>query len=361
MDPTVVLAALATTTRHVGLVATASTTYNEPYNLARRMASLDHLSRGRAGWNIVTTFVPDVAANFGSDALPRGDVRYERAEEFVDVMLGLWASWEPNSLIGDKASGLFADGGRVHAINHHGTHFDVRGPLTLPRSPQGRPVLFQAGSSGPGRDLAARVADVVFTARNTLESAREFRDDMRTRAQMHGRDPGQIKVLPGLVPILGGTEGEARRRKDDLDRMAGSAELRKLALRVGVRVDQLELDAPLPVELIEANYSFRGSEGFRSAAVNLATAERLTVRELVYRNGGGHLQVVGTPGQIANKIEQWYGAGAADGFNLMIDVLPDGLGDFVDEVVPLLQKRGIFRTDFAGETLRANLGLEVQA
>jgi alkanesulfonate monooxygenase SsuD/methylene tetrahydromethanopterin reductase-like flavin-dependent oxidoreductase (luciferase family) len=201
----------------------------------------------------------------------------------------------------------------------------------------------------------------VFTARNTLESARAFRDDMRTRAQMHGRAPGQIKVLPGLVPILGGTEGEARRRKDELDRMAGNAELRKLALRVGVRVDQLELDAPLPLELIEANNSFRGSEGFRSAAVNLATAERLTVRELVYRNGGGHLQVVGTPDQIANKIEQWYGAGAADGFNLMIDVLPDGLGDFVDEVVPLLQKRGIFRTDFAGETLRANLGLEVQA
>ncbi len=359
MDPATVLAALAATTKHVGLVATASTTYNEPYNLARRFASLDHLSRGRAAWNIVTTFVPDVAANFGSDALPRGDARYDRAEEFVDVVRSLWGSWGPGSLVGNKTTGVFADSSRVHAIDHHGGHFNVRGPLTLPRSPQGWPVLFQAGSSGPGRELAARVADVVFTARNTLEAAKTFRDDIRTRAQTYRRDPHSIKILPGIVPILGGTEAEARRRKDDLDRLAGNAELRKLALRVGVRVEQLELDAPLPVELIEANESFRASEGFRSAAVNLATAERLTVREILYRNGGGHLQVVGTPEQVADTIEHWHKAGAADGFNIMIDVLPDGLSELVSEVVPLLQKRGIFRTEIAGETLRENLGLGV--
>jgi FMN-dependent oxidoreductase (nitrilotriacetate monooxygenase family) len=359
MDPAIVLATLAATTKHVGLVATASTTYNEPYNLARRFASLDHLSRGRAGWNIVTTFVPDVAANFGSDALPRGDARYERAEEFVDVVCGLWGSWEPGSLVGNKATGAFADSSRVHAIDHRGTHFTVRGPLTLPRSPQGWPVLFQAGSSGAGRELAARVADVVFTARNTLEAAKAFRDDIMTRAQAYRRDPHSIKILPGIVPILGGTEAEARRRKDDLDHLSGNAELRKLALRVGVRVEQLELDAPLPIELIEANGSFRASEGFRSAAVNLATAERLTVRELLYRNGGGHLQVVGTAEQVADTIEHWHKAGAADGFNIMIDVLPDGLSELVSEVVPLLQKRGVFRTEIAGETLRENLGLGV--
>jgi FMN-dependent oxidoreductase (nitrilotriacetate monooxygenase family) len=360
MDPIVVLAALAETTTHVGLVATASTTYNEPYNLARRLSSLDHLSRGRAGWNIVTTFVPDVAANFGTVSLPRGDARYDRAEEFVDVVRDLWASWEPGSLVGDKQRGVFADSRFVHAIDHHGAHFDVRGPLTLPRSPQGWPVLFQAGSSEPGRNLAARTADVIFTARNTLESARSFRDDIRIRAREFGRDPRSIRVLPGLAPVIGGTEAQARRRKDDLDRLAGNAELRKLALRVGVRADQLDLDAPLPVDLIEANDSFRGSEGFRSAAVNLATAGRLTVRELLYRNGGGHLQVVGTPEQVADTIANWHQAGAADGFNLMIDVLPDGFDAFVAEVVPLLQKRGAFRTEPSGSTLRANLGIEVQ-
>jgi FMN-dependent oxidoreductase (nitrilotriacetate monooxygenase family) len=360
MDPIVVLAALAETTTHVGLVATASTTYNEPYNLARRLSSLDHLSHGRAGWNIVTTFVPDVAANFGTTALPRGDARYDRAEEFVDVVRDLWASWEPGSLVGDKRRGVFADSRLVHAIDHHGAHFDVRGPLTLPRSPQSWPVLFQAGSSEPGRNLAARTADVIFTARNTLESARSFRDDIKSRAQAFGRNPQSVKVLPGLAPILGGTEAQARRRKDDLDRLAGNAELRKLALRIGVRIDQLDLDAPLPVDLIKANDSFRGSEGFRSAAVNLATAERLTVRELLYHNGGGHLQVVGTPEQVADTIANWHQSGAADGFNLMIDVLPDGLDSFVAEVVPLLQKCGAFRTEPSGSTLRANLGIEVR-
>lgn len=196
MDPATVLAALAATTRHVGLVATASTTYNEPYNLARRFASLDHLSRGRAGWNIVTTFVPDVAANFGSDALPRGDARYDRAEEFVDVVRSLWGSWKPGSLVGDKTTGVFADGSRVHAIDHRGIHFNVRGPLTLPRSPQGWPVLFQAGSSGPGRELAARVADVVFTARNTLEAAKTFRATSR-RARRH---TGAIRTASRYCP-----------------------------------------------------------------------------------------------------------------------------------------------------------------
>jgi FMN-dependent oxidoreductase (nitrilotriacetate monooxygenase family) len=358
MDPTIVLAALAGETRHVGLVATTSTTYNEPYNIARRFASLDHLSRGRAAWNIVTTFVPDVAANFADTALPNHDDRYERATESVDIVRRLWASWDQEALVGDKAAGVFANGAHVRPINHSGEHYSVRGPLTLPRSPQGWPVLFQAGASEPGRELAARFADVVFTAQNTLAAALEFRTDIRGRVAAHGRDPDSIKVLPGLLPVLGGTEREARARKDQLDELSGQAELKKLALRVGVRVEDLKLDEPMPVALIEANEGFRGSRGFRNAAVRLAREERLTVREVLYQNGGGHKQIVGTPEQVVEFVETWHREGAADGFNLMIDVLPSGLQDFVEQVVPLLQRRGVFHRDYPGTTLRENLGLK---
>jgi FMN-dependent oxidoreductase (nitrilotriacetate monooxygenase family) len=356
MDPMIVLAAIAGATSQLGLVATASTTYNEPYNLARRFASLDHVSGGRASWNIVTTFIPDVAANFGTAELPNHDDRYERAEEFVDIVTRLWDSWEDAALIGDKASGKFADAARVHAVNHRGPHYSVRGPLTLPRSPQGRPVLFQAGSSGPGRDLAARFADAVFTPQNTIAAAKEFRADVRRRTAAHGRDPDDIKIVPGLLPVLGGTVAEARARKDELDELAGHAELKKLALRVGVPVAELKLDAPLPLDLIKANGHFRASEGFRDAVVRLAVEEQATVREILYRNGGGHVQVVGTPEQVADLIETWHREGAVDGFNLMIDVLPAGLRDFVEQVVPLLQRRGVFRTEYAGGTFRENLG-----
>lgn len=357
MDPVVALASIAAVTEHLGLVATASTTYNDPYNLARRFASLDHLSGGRAGWNVVTTFVPAVAANFGDAPLPPPDERYGRAEEFVDVVKALWGSWSPQALIGDKDNGVYVDAAHVHAPAHKGPHFNVQGPLTLPPSPQGSPVLFQAGSSENGRELAARTADAVFTAQNTIEAALEFRRDMRRRAAAFGRSPDSLKVLPGLVPILGGTEEEARRRKDHLDELGGHAELKKLALRVGVPVDALVLDAPLPYDLIAANTQFKGAEGFRDAAVSLGRRENLTVREILYRNGGGHKQVVGTPEQVADTIVHWYQEGAADGFNLMIDVLPDGLEDFTAEVIPLLQRRGVFRRSHDGKTLRANLGL----
>jgi FMN-dependent oxidoreductase (nitrilotriacetate monooxygenase family) len=357
MDPTIVLAAVASVTKHVGLVATASTTYNEPYNLARRIATLDHLSRGRASWNIVTTFIPDVAANFGTAELPNHDDRYERAEEFVDVVTRLWDSWEDDALIGDKTTGRFADAIHVHAINHRGAHYTVRGPITLPRSPQGRPVLYQSGSSRSGRDLAARFADAVFTPQNTIAAAQEFRADVRRRTKERGRNPDDIKIIPGFLPILGGTEAEARARKDRLDELGGQAELKKLALRVVVRLEDLKLDEPLPIKLIEDNDHFRASEGFRDAAVRLAVEEKLTVREILYRNGGGHVQVVGTPEQVADVIETWHREGAVDGFNLMIDVLPDGLRDFVEQVVPILQRRGAFRREYVGTTLRSNLGL----
>jgi FMN-dependent oxidoreductase (nitrilotriacetate monooxygenase family) len=358
MDPTTVLGAVAAVTKHVGLVATATTSYSEPYNLARRIASLDHLSRGRAAWNIVTTFIPDVAANFSKVPLPPHAERYARAEEFVDIVTALWDSWDEDALVGDKTSGLFADRNRVHAVNHDGRFFAVRGPSTLPRSPQGRPILFQAGSSEQGRAFAARVADAIFAVQNTLPAAVAFREDLRQRAVSYGRDPNSLKVLPGLLPIIGGTEQEAQKRKRDLDELAGDAELRKLASRVGVAVSELDLDKPLPIERIKANDRFNASRGFQAAAVELATSGNLTVREILYRNGGGHPQVVGTPEQVADFIETWHRAGAVDGFNIMIDEYPSGLRTFVTEVVPLLQKRGIFQRDYRGNTLRENLGLE---
>lgn len=357
MDPTIVLSALAACTSHLGLVATASTTFNEPYNIARRIASLDHISGGRAAWNIVTTFVPDVANNFGT-TLPAHDDRYVRAEEFVDIVIKLWESWGGDAAIGDKRGGRFADAARVTPVDHQGAHYKVKGASTLPRTPQVRPALFQAGSSGPGRELAARVADVVFTAQNTDDGAIEFRSDVKARAKAHGRDPDRIKVMPGLMPIIGGTEAEARARKEMLDEMSGQAELKKLALRVGVKVSDLEpIDKPMPVDLIMSNPAFKASEGFRNAAVKLAKEKNLTVREVLYQNGGGHRQVVGTPEQVADTIERLWKSGAADGFNLMIDVVPSGVEEFVEHVVPILQKRGLFRTEPVGRTMRESMGL----
>jgi FMN-dependent oxidoreductase (nitrilotriacetate monooxygenase family) len=356
-DPAIVLAALASVTEHLGLVATTSTTFNEPFNVARRFATLDHLSGGRAAWNVVTTFVPDVAANFGSAALPQHDDRYTRAEEFLDVVLGLWASWRPGSQVGDKAGGVFADRDRVVRLDHHGRHFRVAGPLTLPATPQGRPVIFQAGASEQGRRLAARTADVVFTVQNTLDGAAAFRSDIRGRATAYGRSADAVKVMPGIVPLIGRTREEAQQRKLELDELSADAELRKLAVRVGVPVGALKLDEPLPVHLIRENTSFNASHGFRDAAVRLAETEGLTVRELLYRNGGGHLQVVGTAADVADTIERWHAAGAADGFNLMIDVFPDGLDAVIGELVPELQRRGLFHTNYEGATLRESLGL----
>ncbi|NMO93136.1 NtaA/DmoA family FMN-dependent monooxygenase [Actinomycetospora sp. TBRC 11914] len=358
LDPVVVLAAAAAVTERIGLVATSSTSFNEPYNLARRFASLDRISGGRAGWNAVTTFVPTAAAQFGDAPLPDHAARYARAAEFLDVVTGLWDSWDDDALVGDKATGRYVDADHVHPLHHRGEHFSVAGPAPLPGSAQGRPVIFQAGSSGPGRDLAARYADVVFTAQNTLEAARAFRADLRARAAALGRDPDTLLVLPGLTPVLGDTDEAAAARKTALDEARGIApELEKLALRVGVPVAELALDEPLPVERIRADAGFRGSHGFRDAAVELAVRRGLTVRELLAENGGGHLQVVGTPDRVADVVETWVDAGAADGFNLMVDVVPDGLAAIVDEVVPRLRKRGRFPAEYAGSTLREHLGL----
>jgi FMN-dependent oxidoreductase (nitrilotriacetate monooxygenase family) len=358
MDPVTILALMAAVTQRIGLVGTASTTYSQPYDLARRFATLDHLCQGRAGWNSVATFLPAVASNFGGGELPDHGSRYARADEFIDVVLKLWDSWESDALVGDKTGKVFAKADKVHEINHVGKYFSVRGPLPFPQPPQGRPVIFQAGASPEGRDQAARYADVAFTAQHLLEDGLEFRTDMRRRAAGHGRNPDHIKILPGILPILGGTEAEAWQRKKVLDEALGlGPELLKLARRVGLAVEVLELDQPFPAHLLGPDEQFSGSIGFRRTLVNLAVKEKLTVRELLARYGGGHQQIVGTPEQVADIMKTWMQAGAADGFNLMVDMLPSGFHDVVDMLVPELQRRGMFHREYEHETLRGNLGL----
>ncbi|ORC49207.1 monooxygenase [Burkholderia sp. A27] len=358
LEPTVLLTALAGVTRHVGLIGTASTTFNDPFNLARRFASVDHLSAGRVAWNAVTTYDPDAAANFSIARSPDKQERYARAEEFVDVVLKLWDSWEDGALVADQASGRYADPARVHAIAHHGRHFQVRGPLNLPRSPQGRPVLVQAGGSDAGVALAARHADAVFTAQTTFDGAQQFYRDIKARAAVHGRNPDHLLVLPGLYPVVGGTLSEARQRKAEMDALLDrGAELAKFAGALGVHAEDLNLDAQLPYDLIDKGNRSDVSQGFIHSTVRLARSENLTVRELLDRNPGAHRMVVGTPETIADDIERWFTGRAADGFNLNADAFPAGLADFVDHVVPLLQRKGIFRRDYEGTTLREHYGL----
>lgn len=357
-EPITLLSAIATVTEHVGLIATASTSYNTPFTLARAFASLDHISAGRAGWNIVTSAGADEAANFGLDGIPEHHVRYARADEFVRVALQLWDSWEPGSLVLDTATGRFADPDKVHRINHEGELFRVRGPLNVPRSPQGRPLLVQAGSSDAGKDFAARYAEAVFTAQRTLTDGTRFYRDLKGRLARYGRSRDELKILPGIVAFLGSTQAEA----DALEReftelISPDYALRQLSNMLGIDVTRHDLDTPLPplgdVTVIEGNKS-------RFQLVkDLAEREQLTVRELIGKLGGGrgHRSFTGTPEALADDIERWVTAGAADGFNIMPPYLPGGLEVFVDHVVPILRRRGLFRTEYGGDTLRANYGL----
>ncbi|WP_250466334.1 LLM class flavin-dependent oxidoreductase [Caballeronia sp. GAFFF2] len=357
-EPTVLLTALAGATEHVGLIGTASTTFNDPFNLARRFASVDHLSGGRVAFNAVTTYDAAAAANFSFNTPLSTEERYARAQEFVDVVTKLWDSWEDDALVADQATGRYADPSRVHAIEHRGQYFSVRGPLNVPRSPQGRPVLVQAGSSEGGRALAARFADAVFTAQTTLPSAQAFYKEMKERVARHGRNPDHFLLLPGLYPVVGGTEQEARAHKAELDALLDTdREVARLAGALGLSPDDLHIDKPLPYERIEKVVRSDLPRGFIDSTVALAKAENLTVRELLDRNPGAHRIIVGTPEQIANDIAQWFEERGADGFNLNADVFPSGLAAFVDHVVPLLQRKGIFRTDYEGTTLREHYGL----
>lgn len=357
LEPTVLLTAVAAATTHIGLVATASTTFNDPYNLARRFSSLDHISRGRAAWNAVTTYDPTAAPNFGLPELPGHDDRYGRAEEFVDVVTALWDAWEDSALVGDRHGDL-ADAGRIHRIDHDGPHFSVRGPLPLPRSPQGRPVVVQAGGSEPGKRLAARTADAVFAAQTTFADGKDFYDEMKRRAREFGRDPSTLKVLPGLCTVIASTEAEARARKAELDELGGQDwAIARLAANLGVSPGDLDLDEPVPEHLLANLDEKRGSRGFARAVAGYARQDGLTARELALLGGGGHRYAIGTPEQIADTVEHWFRNGAADGFTLMPDVLPSGLETFVDHVVPELRRRGIFRHDYAGSSLRDHFGL----
>ncbi|MCP3018717.1 LLM class flavin-dependent oxidoreductase [Cupriavidus basilensis] len=359
LEPTVLLASIAAATTHIGLIGTASTSYNEPYNIARRFATLDHVSAGRAGWNVVTTADVPSARNFGRDAAPDHAQRYARAAEFTSVVKALWDSWEDDAFIGDKASGRFVDTAKVQPIAHHGEHFSVQGPLNLPRSPQGHPVVVQAGGSADGRELAARHAEAVFSASQSFEESLAYGRELKARAQALGRGPDAVQVLAGLTTIIGATEAQARRRRDELiDLIPWDYSLARLAGTLGITPDRLKLDQRLPDNLaLPANGN--GNHTFFNATLALARRHGYTVRELIRElaGGGGHRVIVGTPEQIADDIEYWFRHGAADGFNLMPDALPDGLQDFVDGVVPILQRRGMFRTQYEGSTLREHLGL----
>jgi FMN-dependent oxidoreductase (nitrilotriacetate monooxygenase family) len=356
-EPLTLLSALASVTDRIGLIATASTTYNEPYHLARKFASLDHLSGGRAGWNIVTSAAAEEARNFNRAARPDHELRYERATEFLDVVTKLWDSWEDDALVIDQAAGIFADTDKIHTLDHVGEHFQVSGPLNTPRPIQGYPLLVQAGSSETGKEYAARFAEAVFTAQQTFDEGKAFFDDVKSRLARYGRRPEQIKILPGISPILGSTESEARQREADLNGLINPAYgLRQLSTLLDHDLFGYDLDGPLP----ELGSHTEGNQSRFELVTSLARRENLTIRQLIERlaGGRGHRVFAGTPNQVADEIEYWFTEGAADGFNIMPATLPGGLTDFVEQVVPVLQHRGLFRTDYTGTTLREHYGLE---
>lgn len=359
LEPTTILAALASITTHLGLIATVSTSYNEPYNLARRFASLDHLSGGRAGWNIVTSASEAEARNFGLDARKDHADRYRRATEFVEVVNRLWDSWEDGALVADKESGLYGDPERLHAIDHVGDFFRVAGPLSVPRSPQGRPVLIQAGTSNDGITLGARFGEAIFTAQRTIPEGKAFYDELKGRAlQQFGRSPDEIVILPGISPFLGSTEAEAKAVEQQLlDLIQTEYALKQLSNFLDYEVTEDDLDRQLPP--IPGEDEIEGHKSRSTLLVKLAREESLTVRQLLGRiaSGRGHRTFVGTPEQLADDLELWFRSGAADGFNFMPPSIPTQLEVFVDHVIPILQRRGLFREEYSGTTLRDNYGL----
>jgi alkanesulfonate monooxygenase len=353
-DPLTLLPALAVATERLGLIATASTTFNEPYHIARKFASLDHISNGRAGWNVVTTSNPDAALNFGLEEHMEHGERYDRAREFFDVVTGLWDSWADDAFIRDVEQGIYFDPERLHVLNHKGKYLSVRGPLNIGRPVQGWPVIVQAGASEAGRQLAAETAEMIFASGASIAQARDFYADVKGRTERAGRNPDHLKILPGALVVAGRTVEEAREKRALLDSLVHSdSAIASLSIQLGVDAAKFDPDGPLP-EIPETNASKSG----RQRMVDLAKQENLTVRQLAQRVGGygGHA-LVGTPQTIADEMEEWLKRDACDGFNMMFPYLPAGLDDFVDLVVPELQRRGIFRREYEGTTLRENLGL----
>lgn len=354
-EPLTLLSALAMTTSRLGLAATGSTTYAEPYQIARSFASLDHLSGGRAAWNVVTTAYAKSAAVFGRRHPPHAE-RYAMAEEFVEACRILWDSWADDAFIADKKAGVFVRPGSLHVPSFHGKYFTVEGGLNVPRSPQGHPVLIQAGSSGPGQALASRIADIVFTAQNDLAEAQAFYRNVKAQVVGFGRQADEVLVMPGVFPVIGRTVGEAQGIFDELNRNIDTAQaFTVLSERLGSDMSVHPLDEPVP-DLPE-------TEHLKSRAallIEMARRENLTLRQLYYRVAAarGHLLLIGTGADVANTLESWFRAGAADGFNVMPPALPSGLEAFVDHVVPILQARGLFRTAYDGTTLREHYGLD---
>jgi alkanesulfonate monooxygenase len=353
-EPFTLLSALSQVTERIGLVATGSTTFDAPYHIARRFASLDHLSGGRAGWNIVTTSNPDAALNFGLDEHVEHDERYRRAREFYDVVTGLWDSWADDAFVRNVDEGIYFDPAKMHVLDHKGEHLSVRGPLNIARPIQGWPVIVQAGASEAGRQLAAETAEAVFTAQSDLAAGRQFYADVKGRMPKLGRSPDHMKILPACLVVVGDTVEEARAKRAKLDSLVHYANaIGSLSIALGHDASKLDPDRPLP-EIPETNASKSG----RQRTIDLARRENLTVRQLAQRLGGyAGLAMVGTPATIADEMEAWFDGGGCDGFTVMFPYLPAGLDDFVNRVVPELQRRGLFRREYEGATLRENLGL----
>ncbi|MFD3509499.1 LLM class flavin-dependent oxidoreductase [Nocardia sp. NPDC058666] len=361
LEPITLLTAIASATTHLGLIATASTTYYEPYNLARLFSSLDHISGGRAGWNIVTTGTDLAAANFGRAAHPDHAERYARAREFVDAVVGLWDSWEDDAIVLDRAAGVYADPDKIHPIDFVGEHLSVRGPFNAARTPQGRPVLVQAGASNEGRAFAGKYAEAIFTAHQRLSDAQAFYADIKSKAAEFGRTADEVKILPGISPFIADTEAAAQRLEREFNELTvPEYGIKQLESITGTSLRTLALDELVPVEVFAGAGDVTDNARSRLQVVaGIVERERPTLRGLLHRLAGarGHRVFAGTPEQVADTIEQWFTQGAADGFNVMPPYYPGGLEVFTETVVPILQERGLFRTEYTGTTLRDHFGL----
>ena len=357
-EPLTLLAALAMETTHIGLAATLSTSYSDPYTVARQFMSIDHISGGRAGWNVVTSPLEGSALNYSKPEHPAHDLRYRMAAEYIEITKGLWDSWEDDAFIRDQASGEFIDPGKMHQLNHVGEFFSVQGPLNISRSPQGRPVLIQAGSSEAGRGFAASIADAVFTGQANRADAEAFSRDVKSRAAAAGRDPAEVLILPGCSPVVGRTTEEAERKYLEI---AGLVEINQALNYLGryfndLDFTQYELDAPFP-EL--GDFGRNGWESSTDSIKKTAREKELTLREMALRVTTPHHEFIGTAEQVADTMQDWFESGACDGFMLSGAVLPQGFDDFVDQVLPILKERSLFRTEYEADTLRGNLGLPI--
>ncbi|MCE4048178.1 LLM class flavin-dependent oxidoreductase [Bacillus sp. Au-Bac7] len=358
MEPLILLSALAAVTKEIGLIGTVSTSFTEPFNVARSFSSLDHLSKGRAGWNVITSGTDEEAKNFNLEEIPDHEQRYVRAQEFLEVTNKLWDSWEADALVKDKATGVYALSEKVHEINHKGSYFSVKGPLNSPRSPQGKPVIVQAGSSKDGIDFAAQYAEIVFTAQQTLEDAQIFYKKLKSRVQDFGRDPSKVIVLPGICPVIANTDEEAKAKETELHKLTNPAySLLQLSNRVGFDLTSYPLDGPFP-ELPDIK-EIKGHQSRTKLISDLAKKENLTLRQLLLRlaGGRGHFTIAGTPERIADELQVWFENGAADGFNIMPQQMSEGLTEFIESVIPELQNRGLFKTEYTDGTLRDKLGI----